>query len=396
MIPNRPTAEQQRARIQRSSTTHGRGEILKSLTTSLLCLLPTDLTVTHPTCPATLALDRETRRIHVFDGSGWKPLVDTIVSLPPQPTLSRDLALEMMTPEDRVKYTVFSDKNFSLFSDGVTESTLKFELTPYSRARTLTVPKENCVLPGIDERSNTLLGSVVYATTDGVCTDNTLLGADAGCSVSTGSFNTAVGSMAMSESVVGNNNVAVGYKSMDSTRSGSDNISVGYKTLRRVQGECNIAIGSFSQAKNVIGGGNVSVGQDSFYTLGSGARNIAIGFESGFDPETGDDNVLVGAQTNFKTGTHGSIVLGTGGTSTASGQFVLSGNMTGIVELQSGTGIVLFSGVTSATRILLTTQEPNGVVGTVYVSNRIPGTGFTISSTASADNSVIAWFAIEP
>lgn len=396
MIPNRPTAEQQRARIQRSSTTHGRGEILKSLTTSLLCLLPTDLTVTHPTCPATLALDRETRRIHVFDGSGWKPLVDTIVSLPPSlpiPVRSLD---DAMTPEDRVKYTVFSDKNFSLFSDGIPESILKFELTPYSRLRTLTVPKENCVLPGIDERSNTLLGSVVYATTDGVCTDNTLLGADAGCSVSTGSFNTAVGSMAMNESVVGNNNVAVGYKSMDSTRSGSDNISVGYKTLRRVQGECNIAIGSFSQAKNVIGGGNVSVGQDSLYTLGSGARNIAIGFESGFDPETGDDNILVGAQTNFKTGTHGSIVLGTGGASTASGQFVLSGNMTGIVELQSGTGIVLFSGVTSATRILLTTQEPNGQVGTVYVSNRIPGTGFTISSTASADNSVVAWFAIEP
>jgi hypothetical protein len=394
MIPNRPTAEQQRAKIQRSSTMHGRGEILKSLTTSSLCLLPTDLTITHPTCPATLALDRETRRIHVFDGSGWKPLVDTIVSLPP-PTM-RDLTLEVPTTEDRSKYTVFSDKNFSLFSDGISESVLKFELTPYSRLRTLTIPKENCVLPGFDERSNTLLGSVTYATTEGVCTDNTLLGADAGCNVSTGSFNTAIGSMAMNESVVGNNNVAVGYKSMNSTRSGTDNVSVGYKSLRKVQGECNIAIGSFSQAKNVIGGGNVSIGQDSLYTLGSGARNIAIGFESGFDPETGDDNVLVGAQTNFKSGTCGSIVLGTGGTSTASGQFVLSGDMTGIVELQSGTGIVLFSGVTSATRILLTTQEPIGVVGTVYISNRIPGTGFTVSSTTSADNSVIAWFAIEP
>lgn len=420
MIPRRPTPEQQRNLIRQRSTMHGRGEHLQSLTTSTVCLLPTDLTVTHPSCPATLAMDKVTRRIHVYDGTGWKPLVDTIVSATPQSAPSTEPAAETLTRDidvrsthstygthstdttggtmnaDRAKYTVFSDADFALYSNGVHASTLTFDIVPYSRPRTITVPKENIVLPAIDTKSNILLGSVVYSTTDGVCTDNTLLGADAGSRISSGSFNTAVGSMALGECVVGGNNVSIGYKSMDNVTSGSDNVSVGYKSLRKTQSECNIAIGSFSQAQNVLGSGNVSVGQDSLYGNVSGSNNVALGYESGVDSSVGDNNILIGAQTNFSSGTSGSIVLGVGGTSSASGQFVLSGKMTGVVELQSGTGVVIFGGVTDSTRILLTIQTPGGTVGTVYVAGRIPGTGFTVSSTSSRDSSVVGWFAIEP
>lgn len=420
----RPNPVQQRNLINSSRTTHGRGEHLHSLTATMVCLLPADLTVTHPTCPATLAVDRVTRRINVYDGVGWKPLIDTIVSQIPGevvPVAQREIVREVVPevvadlPEVKSDYqpssqpsaqpntpgfTAFSDRDFMLFSGATTEplaqSTLKFDVVPYSEPRVVTVPRENVILAAMDDRSNTMLGEVHYSTTGSTGKDNTFVGAECGASISTGCCNVALGSVALSECVSGNNNIAIGYKSLEDTTMCNDNVSVGYKSLRKARGECNIALGSFSQAQNSIGSGNVSIGQDSLYSFEGGKHNIAIGHESGVDSHIGDNNVMVGAQTNFAPGTSGSIILGMGGTSSLSDQFVLSGKMSGVVQLQSGTGIVIYGGVTSSTRILLTIQEPNGVVGTVYVAGRIERTGFTVSSTSSKDNSLVGWFAIEP
>lgn len=430
MIPRRPSVEQQRQLIAKGRVHNGRGEHLQSLTTSTVCFVPIDLTLTHPMCPATLALDKDTKQLHIFDGSKWIPFSDSLKTQEPlvnDPTL-RELKVKIVEaqPDENVvivepdipvvetpidapvisdskiapsgspQYTVFSDKDFTLFSNGMNESIVNFEVVPLGKPRTITVPRENALLPAIDDRSNTMLGGVAYASSEGVCKDNTLLGADSGISLSSGSYNVSLGSMALSNCVTGDNNISIGYKSMVDVSSGDDNISIGYKSLRKVQGECNIAIGSFSQALNTTGNGNVSLGQDSLYALSSGKSNVALGFEAGVDCQFGDDNTLIGAQTYFAPGVNGSIVLGSGGKATCSDQLVISGKMSGEVQLQSGTGVVVFSGITSSSRILLTTQNPIGVVGYVYVSGRIPGTGFTISSSSINDNSMVAWFAFDP
>jgi hypothetical protein len=408
MYPRPPSAILTRQAIGSKRTLNGRGEHLQSLTTSLVCFTPSDLTITHPTCPATLALDRVTKRIHIYDGTNWKPLVDTIVAQPepavqaveiPREIVSREIivpAVSGVAPSDMPQYTVFSDKDFTLFSNGMDESIVKFEIIPFNKTRTITVPRESALLPAIDNRDNTMLGSVVYASSEGLCKDNTLLGSDAGVCLSSGSYNTSVGSMSLSNCVTGSNNIAVGYKSMVDTASGTDNVAIGYKSLRKAQGECNLAIGSFAQALNVSGNGNVSIGQDSLYNLVSGNSNVAIGFEAGIDCNVGSDNVMVGSQTCFAPGTSGSIILGSGGKSTSSDQLVISGKMSGEVQLESGTGVIMFSGVTSSSRILVTCQNPIGTVGFLYISNRIPGTGFTISSSSSGDNSMVAWLSFEP
>ena len=68
----------------------------------------------------------------------------------------------------------------------------------------------------------------------------------------------------------------------------------------------------------------------------------------------------------------------------------------GVATLVSGTVAVANTTVTANTRIFLTTQSPSGTVGTPYISARVAGTSFTISSTSSADDSVVAYEMFEP
>lgn len=84
--------------------------------------------------------------------------------------------------------------------------------------------------------------------------------------------------------------------------------------------------------------------------------------------------------------------------STGSGLSVNEGGAApkqGIATLVSGTKVVANTGVTSTSRIFLTTQVPGGGVGSLYVSARTPGTSFAVSSTDVSDTSVFAYAIFE-
>lgn len=68
----------------------------------------------------------------------------------------------------------------------------------------------------------------------------------------------------------------------------------------------------------------------------------------------------------------------------------------GSVTLVGGTAVATTTHVTADSRIFLTIQSPGGTVGSVYVSSRVPGASFTISSTSGTDTSTVAWVIIEP
>ena len=68
----------------------------------------------------------------------------------------------------------------------------------------------------------------------------------------------------------------------------------------------------------------------------------------------------------------------------------------GTATLVAGTVTVNTTVVTATSRILLTTQTPGGTVGSPYVSARVAGTSFTITSTNAADTSTVAWLIVEP
>ena len=69
----------------------------------------------------------------------------------------------------------------------------------------------------------------------------------------------------------------------------------------------------------------------------------------------------------------------------------------GIATLAGGTVTVNTTKVTANSRIFLTINGGNlANVGTTYISARIAGTSFTISSTNSQDVSNVAWLIVEP
>jgi len=68
----------------------------------------------------------------------------------------------------------------------------------------------------------------------------------------------------------------------------------------------------------------------------------------------------------------------------------------GAVTLVAGTKVVATTNVTANSRIFLTTNTPGGAIGALYISARVPGTSFTITSTSATETSKVAWVIVEP
>ncbi len=68
----------------------------------------------------------------------------------------------------------------------------------------------------------------------------------------------------------------------------------------------------------------------------------------------------------------------------------------GIATLVNGTAIVNNTLVTETSRIFLSNNKPGGTPGALYVSSRIPGSNFVITSSNNADTSAVAWEIKEP
>lgn len=317
-----------------------------------------------------------------FNGDEWISLSSSVITVP-----SRSISLPPSSS--------FMDEEFKLVNSIRPESSARFYVTPGENEIVVTIPRGNCMLPVIDKRNNTLLGDMSYSLSSSTGIDNTFVGTRCGKHTSLGGGNTAVGSLAFNLNEEGDKNTAIGYKALSSAMNCDGNVAVGYQSLKNTEEGCNVAIGCQSQSKSKTSDGNTSIGTMSLYGNLSGSHNTSIGHEAGIDT-TGNDNVLVGSRTS-SGGYDGCIVLGTGGKATSSGQLVISGNsISGFVKLDKGTGIVLNNAVTSESRILLTVQSAIGVMGMCYVAGRIPGTGFTVSSTSFKDSSVVAWFIFEP
>lgn len=63
----------------------------------------------------------------------------------------------------------------------------------------------------------------------------------------------------------------------------------------------------------------------------------------------------------------------------------------GTSVLVAGTKVVANTNVTANSNIQLTNNIPGGTVGALYVSSRVPGVSFTITSTSNLDTSTIGY-----
>lgn len=68
----------------------------------------------------------------------------------------------------------------------------------------------------------------------------------------------------------------------------------------------------------------------------------------------------------------------------------------GTAVLAAGTVNVPTTAVTALSRVYLTCQAPGGTPGALYVSTRVAGESFSISSTSGSDTSTVAWMIVNP
>ena len=79
-----------------------------------------------------------------------------------------------------------------------------------------------------------------------------------------------------------------------------------------------------------------------------------------------------------------------------SGSITLSNGLgRGTIALVGGTITVPNVSTAANSKIMLTAQIPGGTVGALYVSSRIVGTSFTITSTSATDTSTVAWMVFQ-
>jgi hypothetical protein len=157
---------------------------------------------------------------------------------------------------------------------------------------------------------------VGIGTGGGNYSNNTVVGASALYTNTTGLNNTSIGFEASKSNNSGNNNTAVGYKagtrnangataigsSALTVNTGDDNTGIGASALlRNTTGINNIAIGSAAFSFNTSGNNNVVMGYQALLSSVSNSSNdnTAIGFKSMFNNTTGSQNSVLGYQTLY-------------------------------------------------------------------------------------------------
>lgn len=68
----------------------------------------------------------------------------------------------------------------------------------------------------------------------------------------------------------------------------------------------------------------------------------------------------------------------------------------GVATLTAGTVVVSEVSITADTLVFLTAQDGGVSTGSLRVSARTPGVGFTILSTQAGDTCDVAWLLVEP
>lgn len=285
--------------------------------------------------------------------------------------------------------------------------------------KNLRIPTTTTAAGIIYQGSNTLLhsfgnqnlfigGSVGTLTNSG--NSNMAMGNTCMRFLSSGSANVAMGVTAMRDLSTGGGNVAVGQGSLLILDSGSNNEAIGQSALQSVvSGNFNAGIGNNALGLTT-GDGNVGIGHQAGLNNGNGNNNICIGRQA--DVSVGNLSNAIAIGQSASVGTSNTMVLGGTGANTvdiqAAGNMALtvagktfsvkegSNAKMGLATLIAGVVIVSTTAVTANSRIHLTNQNGAGTVGSPYVSARIAGTSFTITSTSLLDTSDIAWLMFEP
>jgi hypothetical protein len=196
---------------------------------------------------------------------------------------------------------------------------------------------------------------------------NTATGATALMSNTAGNGNTAAGFQALLDNTFGGNNSAVGNSALSSNTAAGENVAFGTGALQlqsfansgTAWNSLNVAVGyqalySNQPTATTNGLANVALGGNALYGNTTGSNNIGLGNNAGYNLTTGSNNIDIGSQG--VAGETGIIRLGDGSTQTDT---YLTGTVHG-----SGTGLTLAGTTTLSGDLNLpaTTSASTGVL----------------------------------
>jgi hypothetical protein len=161
--------------------------------------------------------------------------------------------------------------------------------------------------------SNTVFGAnALFSNTTGE--ENVAIGNDALLSNTIGSYNVAMGNGSLRGNISGIGNTALGANSLYSNTSGAGNTALGLENLYyNTIGEDNFASGIYSLKNNISGSSNFASGYVSLLTNTAGNDNIAIGYYNMAYNVSGNSNVSLGfSALKYNTTGSGNVALGYG------------------------------------------------------------------------------------
>jgi hypothetical protein len=216
--------------------------------------------------------------------------------------------------------------------------------------------------------------------------------------------NTVVGASALNSNTTGTSNTAVGYLSLFTNTTGGGNSSFGvFSLLFNLTGSNNTAIGGATLYSNTTGGANVAIGLNALYSNTTGGSNTANGVQALYGNTSGIYNTAIGSNAlngnttaNYNTAVGNNALLAntTGASNTAvgnnAGQSITTGSNNVIIGGYAGTSamsnnIVLSDGAGNIK------YQWNGTTNTLFGTTTLTGalsgtsatfTGLTVSNTS--------------
>jgi hypothetical protein len=129
---------------------------------------------------------------------------------------------------------------------------------------------------------------------------NTVVGDEAGTSITTGDNNTALGYQAGASITTTSNCTVVGHDAGGDITTGTQNTILGSNAGNAItEGQYNVAIGVDALGADTKGSKNVAIGNDALnvqnFPNATDSNNVAVGYGAGKDITDGQRNVLVGS-----------------------------------------------------------------------------------------------------
>lgn len=139
--------------------------------------------------------------------------------------------------------------------------------------------------------------------------NNTLIGANAGDSLTTGFSNSYLGNHAGFLGKEVNGNVAIG-ENAGLNNSDDFNIFIGNNAGENNEGKRNVIIGTSAASEKLEDNDNVFIGFEAGLSSDKAKRNVVIGSESGHEMDDAEDNVIIGSEAGKNTDANNNIFIG--------------------------------------------------------------------------------------